>query len=50
MDSAAFTDLHVTIGVCDGEIFDAVASFIILHCTVDVDEKDGKEPLRMLHV
>jgi len=25
MDSAAFTDLHMTIGVCDNEIFDAVA-------------------------
>ena len=27
MDSAAFTDLYVTIGVYDDEIFDAVALF-----------------------
>ena len=27
MDSAALTDLHMTIGVCDDEIFDAVALF-----------------------
>ena len=27
MDSAAFPDLHVTIGVYDDEIFDAVALF-----------------------
>ena len=25
MDSLAFSDLHVTIGVCDNEIFDVVA-------------------------
>ena len=48
MKPACMADWHEVRAQSYDQILHDVALVDILHCMVDVDENDGKEPLRML--